>query len=83
MSINIKDPEAHELAKALARETGETITGAVIEALRERLHRLRRERRSEMMVADLLALGRRCARTLKRNSVDHAELLYDEHGIPR
>lgn len=36
MSLNIKDPEAHRLAKAVQRETGETMTHAVTQALRER-----------------------------------------------
>lgn len=39
MALNIKDPEADRLARALAAQTGETITEAVIKALRERLKR--------------------------------------------
>ncbi|MGQ8523429.1 type II toxin-antitoxin system VapB family antitoxin, partial [Klebsiella pneumoniae] len=42
MSLNIKDPEAHRLAQAIARETGETMTHAVTEALRDRLARIER-----------------------------------------
>ena len=34
MTLNIKDPEAHELARKLAERTGETMTRAVTEALR-------------------------------------------------
>jgi hypothetical protein len=37
MSLNIKNPEAHELAAELARLTGESMTKAVTEAIRERL----------------------------------------------
>ena len=47
MPLNIKDPEAHKLAKALQRETGETMTHAVTEALRERLERVRHRRKPE------------------------------------
>jgi antitoxin VapB len=83
MSLNIKDPEAHELADALAKETGETITRAVTEALRERLERVRRRQRPEARTDELLAIGRRCAKALKGKPVDHAELLYDARGIPR
>lgn len=83
MSLNIKDPEAHELAQALARETGETMTHAVTEALRERLERFRRQREPEATVAELLTIGRRCAKNLKSKAIDHAVLLYDERGIPR
>lgn len=83
MPLNIKDPEAHKLAKALQRETGETMTRAVTEALRERLERVRRRRNKEATAEDLLAIGRRCASTLKGPAVDHGTLLYDERGLPR
>jgi len=36
MSLNINSAEAHRLARALARLTGESVTAAVTEALRER-----------------------------------------------
>lgn len=83
MTLNIKDPEAHKLARALAQETGETMTRAVTEALRERLFRVQKSRRPEATVEDLLAIGRRCAAALKGKPVDHGELLYDERGLPR
>jgi len=35
-ALNIKDPEAHRLAADLAHRTGQTITEAVIDALRQR-----------------------------------------------
>jgi antitoxin VapB len=37
--LNIKDAEADRLARALAKRTGETITQAVVTALRERWQR--------------------------------------------
>ncbi|HEY2783059.1 MAG TPA: type II toxin-antitoxin system VapB family antitoxin [Steroidobacteraceae bacterium] len=83
MSLNIKDPEAHELARKIAEQTGETMTRVVTEALRERLSRLAKGRKRDTLAADLLAIGRRCAATLKKKPVDHAALLYDEHGLPK
>ena len=83
MTLNIKDPEAHELARKLADHTGETMTRAVTEALRERLDRVRRAHRPETTTQELLAIGRRCAATLKAKIVDHATLLYDERGLPK
>lgn len=83
MSLNIKDPAAHTLAQILAKETGETMTRAVTEAIRERLERIRRQRKPDAVVADLLAIGRRCAGTLKGRPVNHGALLYDERGLPR
>lgn len=83
MTLNIKDPEAHELARKLAQQTGETMTRAVTEALRERLARVSRARRPEAAADELLAIGRRCAATLKGKPVDHGTLLYDYRGLPK
>ena len=42
MSLNIKNEETCRLAGELARLTGETMTGAITVALRERLRREKR-----------------------------------------
>lgn len=83
MSLNIKDPNAHALAQTLAKETGETMTQAVTQALRERLERVRRHRQPEATVTELLAIGHRCAQTLKGKAIDHGDMLYDDRGLPR
>ena len=83
MSLNIKDPETHDLAQQLAKATGETMTHAVTQALRERLQRIMRQRKPAVTVSELLAIGHRCASTLTGHPVDHGTLLYDERGIPR
>ena len=82
MNLNVKDPEAHRLAEAIAQETGETITRAVTEALRERYERLQR-RRTKASLDELRAIAGRAAAHVKRPYLDHAELLYDEHGLPK
>jgi antitoxin VapB len=82
-SLNIKNPEAHKLAQLLAKETGETITTAVTEAIRERLEAFRRRRKSDKMYAALLAIGKRGAALAPGPHIDHAELLYDENGLPK
>lgn len=83
MSLNIKDPEAHKLAKELAKSTGETMTEAVTVALRERLGRIRRARKADATAAELLAIGKRCAEQLQRPPMDHDALLYDDQGLPK
>jgi antitoxin VapB len=83
LSLNIKDPEAHKLARELANETGETMTRAVTEALRERLGRLRKKQNKKMTVEEMLELGRQFRKHLKGPLPDHAELLYDEKGLPK
>ncbi len=83
MGLNLKNNEAHALARELAELTGESMTAAVTEAIRQRLNRVRVGRDS--LANRLLAIGRDCAAHLKEpyRSVDHAELLYDERGLPR
>jgi antitoxin VapB len=82
MSLNVKDPEAHRLAQAIARATGQSMTRVVTDALRERLARIQR-RNGKASVEELLAIADRAAVHVKQPYVDHAELLYDEHGLPK
>ncbi len=84
MSLNIKNSESCRLIQELADLTGETMTGAVTAAVRERIGRIRREH--EAGLADrLLAIGRDCASRLgvEYRALDHDALLYDERGLPR
>ena len=84
MSLNLKSEEAHRLAQELARLTGESMTAAVTQAMRERLDRVRREP-AVGLAERLLAIGKDCAAHLKEpfRTVDHGDLLYDESGFPR
>ena len=85
MSLNIKNEETCRLAGELARLTGETMTGAITVALHERLRREKRRRSAEARVRELRTIAERCARLLGPgpSAVDHGDLLYDEHGLPR
>ncbi len=83
MSMNIKDRKTHDLAREVAKETGETITEAVNVALRERLERIRDGRRKKKRLAALIEIGRQGAKMFPGPHVDHAELLYDESGLPK
>jgi len=78
MSLNIIDPEAHRLAQG----TGETVTSIVTEAPRERDERIQR-RDSDVLARDIHAIADRAAAHIKGPCLDHAELLYDEHGLPK
>lgn len=82
MSLNVKDPEAHRLAQAIAKETGDSLTKVVIDSLRERHARLE-HRKAKPSLADLMAIAKRASRSVKRPYVDHAELLYDDQGLPK
>lgn len=85
MTLNIKNEETCRLARDLARMTGETMTGAITLALRERLAREERRRDLDARVEELLAIGRRCAESLQPgpSAIEHGDLLYDDHGLPR
>jgi antitoxin VapB len=83
MSMNIKDPEAHKLARRLAEETGETMTQAVRVAIREKLSRVRRAKRSKATTEELRAIAKRFRSHLKGPVEDHGTVLYDEKGLPR
>ena len=85
MSLNIKNVETCRLAAELAALTGETKTGAITVALRERLEREKRARDKEALVEDMLAFGERFAARLKPgpSSVEHGDFLYDERGLPK
>jgi antitoxin VapB len=82
VSLNIKDPEAHQLAQAISRATGESMTSVVKEALRERYARIERVR-GRASVEELLAIADRAAAHVRRPYASHAELLYDENGLPK
>jgi antitoxin VapB len=81
MGLNIKNEEAHRLAAQLAALTGETMTKAVTEAIRERIERVQRQRN----VPEILERAREIIRKSggAQAYADHAELLYDEHGLPK
>ena len=85
MTLKIKNEETCRLARDLARLTGETLTDAITLALRERLAREESRRGLDARVEELLAIGRRCAESLQRGpaTVEHGDLLYDDHGLPR
>ena len=85
MSLNIKNEEACRLVGELARLTGETMTGAITVAVRERLERERRGRSVEARVRKMRAVAERCAELLGPgpSAVEHGDALYDERGLPR
>ena len=85
MSLNIKNDETCRLAGELAGLTGETMTGAITVALRERLAREKRRRDVDARVQELHAIGQRCAHLVgeRASSLEHGDLLYDERGLPK
>lgn len=81
MALNIKNEETVRLANQLAKLTGESLTKAVTEAIRERI---RREETPEHRLARLTEIAKDCAKRLgpKDESEDPTAFLYDERGLP-
>ncbi len=83
MALNIKNGEAEALARALAAETGESLTQAVTVALRERLESARRVRERAAVYGEVKQLQAFVASLPDRDTRTPDELLgYDEKGLP-
>ena len=85
MVLSIKDPEADRLARAVAARTGETLTQAVVNALRDRLaHEERKHEDIESRVADAMEIGRHYVALPLLDRRPPEEILgYDENGLPQ
>lgn len=84
MALNIKSREAETLIRRVAVLSGETLTGAVVTSLRERLERLENRRRGHSLADRLDEIARRCAAIPVLDPRSPEDIIgYDEHGIPR
>jgi antitoxin VapB len=84
MPLSIKAPEADRLARQLAATTGETITVAVIVAMRERLERVERKRLNKSALLDeIRAISHHCASLPVLDTRTEDEIMgWDENGLP-
>lgn len=82
MGLNIKNEETHALAQELAELTGETLTAAVTEALRERLARLKRKGMADRLMEIGRAYSER-ATALAEKPMEIEDLYDDETGLPK
>ena len=84
MTLKINNPEADTLARELAHTTGETVSQAVINAIRERLEREKmRQTKLEFRAETLLRIGQECAALPLLDDRHPDEIIgYDAHGVP-
>jgi len=83
--LNIKDEAVIAEAKELAALLGTSATGAVREAVHERLAREKAERnaRRQRMYDEIMAIAEDASKLFPPGtSSDHSDL-YDESGLPR
>lgn len=81
---NIKDPEVYKMARKVADRKGLSLTGAVREALREKLERETPRPLAAWRVEKLREIADRCSKlpTLDPRTPDEI-IGYDEIGVPR
>lgn len=84
MALNIKDAEADRLARELAGMTGESLTQAVVQALRERVRHETRNARRAGLKDEIMAISRRSARLPRHTDQTPEQIIgYDDSGLPR
>ncbi len=85
MSLNIKNPETYRLVRELAEITGESMTTAVTEAVRDRLTRVRQPENQGSMADRLHEIATDMRARLPQDflEADPTDLLYDRDGLPR
>ncbi|MBA4159682.1 MAG: type II toxin-antitoxin system VapB family antitoxin [Gemmatimonadetes bacterium] len=84
MALSIKNLEAERLARELARVTGESLTEAVTNALRDRLVREAGHKGDrEQIRAEIRRIQARVAALPVRDDRTPEQIIgYDEHGLP-
>lgn len=84
MPISIKNAETEQLARELARETGETITEVIKRSLQDRLQRIRGRRQARGLPEQVEDILQRLDALPTLDSRPEDEILgYDEFGIPQ
>jgi antitoxin VapB len=84
MALSIKNSETERLARQVSRETGESLTEAIQQSLRERLERLSRRRRQHIATEKVAEILRRIDALPTLDDRSNDEILgYDNQGIPR
>lgn len=86
MPLSIKDHETEQLARELAKVTGETITEATKRALQDRLRRVggARGSRRASLIAEMADIRRRWRSMPVLDDRTADDIVgYDEYGAPR
>jgi antitoxin VapB len=83
-ALNIKDPDVHDLAVELAKQTKQSLTQAVKESLRESLARRRSGQEEARRVLErVMRIGRNIAALPVLDSRTPDEILgYNDFGLP-
>lgn len=84
MAMSIKSSNVERLAREVAAQTGESLTGAIQTALEERLQRLKTQRRNHATRVQLEEILRRIDQLPVLDLRPPDEILgYGDDGLPR
>ena len=82
MPLSIKDPIADQLVRELAKQTGETLTEAIVVSVQERLSRIR-SAPNVSLAREIERIAKRCGSRPVRDARTAEEILgYDGTGLP-
>lgn len=83
MALSIKNSEVDRLARELSNVTGETITEAISQALKERLERETGKPKGNKLREEIKRIQNRIDRLSRLDDRTDEEILgYDKHGLP-
>jgi len=83
MALSIKNPDVDQMARELAEITGESLTDAIANALKERLEREAGKRNRNRFREDIHRIQQRISRLDRRIKLSDEDIIgYDEAGIP-
>jgi antitoxin VapB len=84
MPLSIRNPRAEKLARQVAAESGQSLTQAIIQALEERLERLKGRRKATDVAEEIMKISLRCKALPEMDKRSADEILdYDDRGLPR
>lgn len=82
MAVTIKNKSAEALIKEVARETGETMTAAILHSLEERLERIKGRKTTTDLAEEIRNISRRCCELSDQDTRTAEEILaYDRKGL--
>ena len=84
MAISLKSEEAESLARRISAVTGESLTGVIVTALRERMERIEQQKQQTSLAEQLHTIVRRAAALPELDRRSPEDIIgFDETGVPR
>jgi len=75
MALSIRNIQAEKLARTVAKQTGESITQAIIHALEEKLERLNGRRTIHNLVEEIIEIAERCSNLPEKDQRTPEEII--------